>query len=107
MDIENYQEQGIEIFSLSGSILGGDSKELKEILFPHIDNPAVSKILLNLKEVQRIDSSILGVLIACFKATKERGAQFALCDLGKNMMWLIKMSELDNIFTTLKLFHTK
>lgn len=55
-------------------------------------------LILDLKEVEFVDSSGLGALVATFKQAKEHGGM-ELCHVSPNILTLLKLTHLDKIFT--------
>lgn len=54
-------------------------------------------LVLNLKEVCMIDSSVLGIFAVIYKACQRQG-EFALCEVSKNVQTLLRMTKLDQVF---------
>lgn len=57
----------------------------------------VQKIVLNFSEVAFIDSSGLGVIVACIKKLRASG-QFVLCSVCEEVYALLRLTRMDKIF---------
>jgi anti-sigma B factor antagonist len=61
------------------------------------------KLVINLSKVSFIDSSGLSILIGLFKRVKGiKGASLSLCGLGRQPLELLRITQLDKIFTISK-----
>ena len=54
-------------------------------------------LLLNMNEVTMLDSSALGIFALVYKVCKRQG-EFALCEVGKNVQTLLRMTKLEQVF---------
>ena len=98
MKIEHHQEQGIEIFSLSGTMDSTAVNEIDKSLTPYVADESITKILINFKEVSFIDSGRFGMLAASYNKIKHRDGRFVFCELKNSLMSSIKLTGLNNIF---------
>ena len=57
------------------------------------------KVLINLKELEFVDSSGLGVLISWFRMVNEKKGKIVYCSLGDYVAKIIKIAKLDKILT--------
>ncbi len=55
-------------------------------------------ILLNLRDVRHIDSAGVGELMSCYTSVRNRGGQFKLMNLSKNVHNLLQITKLYTIF---------
>ena len=77
-------------------------QRVKEELNSIIDKGS-HNLIINLSKVSFIDSSGLSILIGLFKRVKTiRGASLSLCGLGKQPLDLLRITQLDKIFTLSK-----
>jgi anti-sigma B factor antagonist len=56
------------------------------------------KVLLNLSNIKFIDSTGIGVLISALKTARQTGNAFSLCSIQKDVLSLLKLMKLDNVF---------
>ncbi len=73
------------------------AQAVKEDIAPYINNPN-SKLILDLKGVEYIDSSGFGVLLSILRSSKKNNSTFKICNISPDIMELIKLLKLQNIF---------
>ncbi|HWN74788.1 MAG TPA: STAS domain-containing protein [Candidatus Udaeobacter sp.] len=89
---------GVSLLALSGRIvLGEESNALREKLKSLVTGGA-TKIVLNMAEIDYIDSSGLGTLVAAHLSTKTAGASVRLCNLGHKFNEVMQLTKLITIF---------
>ncbi|WP_075590082.1 STAS domain-containing protein [Labilibacter marinus] len=71
-----------EVKSELSSIVGGDN----------------GKVVLNLSNIQFIDSTGIGVLISALKTARQNETLFLLCSIQKDVMSLLSLMKLDKVF---------
>jgi anti-sigma B factor antagonist len=90
--------EGVSMIALSGRIvLGEESNALREKLKSLVAGGA-TKIVLNMSEVDYIDSSGLGTLVAAHLSAKTAGASVRLCNLGHKFNEVMQLTKLITIF---------
>ncbi|KUO51244.1 MAG: hypothetical protein APF76_17320 [Desulfitibacter sp. BRH_c19] len=97
MEVRVEQIKGVEIATVSGKIDAYQSIKLKDSLNEIIDKGA-KKVIVNLHEVNFLDSSTLGVLIASLKKIKKRDGVICVTKLQPNVEEIFKLTRLDKIF---------
>ena len=105
MQVNLRHKGSITILDIEGKIIGADALALKDIINQQIqiadsDGESGGKlnIILNLKRVQMMDSSALGVLVASHTTIQRNEGNIALLNLGGNVRSLIVMAKLMTIF---------
>jgi anti-sigma B factor antagonist len=89
---------GVVVLDLSGRItLGEPSARLRESL-RQLLNQGQKKILLNLADVNYIDSSGLGELVSGYTTVKNHGGQLKLLNLTKKVNDLLQVTKLYTVF---------
>jgi anti-sigma B factor antagonist len=89
---------GVSLLALSGRIvLGEESNALREKLKSLAANGA-TKIVLNMAEIDYIDSSGLGTLVAAHLSAQNAGASVRLCNLGKKFHEVMQVTKLLTVF---------
>jgi anti-sigma B factor antagonist len=89
---------GVIIIDLSGRItLGEGSALLREMIREHLQKGQV-RIILNLSDVNYIDSSGIGELVSGFTTTKSRGGELKLLNLTSKVHDLIQITRLFTVF---------
>ncbi|HTA59973.1 MAG TPA: STAS domain-containing protein [Candidatus Baltobacteraceae bacterium] len=90
--------EGVTILALSGRIvLGEESNALREKL-KSLAAGGTTKIVLNMSEIDYIDSSGLGTLVAAHLSVKNAGASVRLCNLGHKFNEVMQLTKLITIF---------
>jgi anti-sigma B factor antagonist len=86
------------IVDLSGRIvLGGGSDELRDLVRKLVSDGS-KKILLNLRNVEYIDSSGLGELVSAFTSTRSQGGDLKLLNLTQRVRSLLRITRLLTVF---------
>lgn len=97
METKVRQVDGITILDLSGKItLGEASGKLRSAVQDALGNS--KKILLNLADVNYIDSAGLGELVSAFTTVKNAGGELKLLNLTKKVRDLLVITKLVTVF---------
>ena len=100
MDIKERVVGGVSILDLSGKIvLGEGDMQVKERIRDLLAD-GQRRILLNLAEVNYIDSAGLGALISSYTTTKRDGGSLRLVNLTKRIQDLLAITKLITVFET-------
>jgi anti-sigma B factor antagonist len=88
----------VEVFVLSGRItLGDGSTELRDLIRKSLERGR-HLILLDLADVEYIDSTGLGELVSAYRLTKSRGGEVKLLKLNKKVTDLLQVTKLYAVF---------
>ena len=90
--------QGVTIVDLSGRIVLGDGSSGLGDLLRKLASSGNKKILLNLDDVNYIDSSGLGELVGAFTSLRSDGGEIKLVNLTKRVRELLQMTKLYTVF---------
>ena len=97
MDTKVRQVEGVTILDLSGKItLGEASGQLRSAVQEALGNS--KKILLNLADVNYIDSAGLGELVSAYITVKNAGGELKLLNLTKKVRDLLVITKLVTVF---------
>ncbi len=100
LEITQRETNGIYLLALEGRLaLGQESNGLRAM----IDNLLASgatRIVINLEQVNYVDSAGLGALIEMHRKTKAKGGNLKLCNLGPNLQRALEIARLLPIFET-------
>jgi anti-sigma B factor antagonist len=100
LTITSREVDGVTVLDLSGRItLGEGSVQLREAIRDLIAK-GQRNILLNLGEVNYIDSSGLGELVSAYTTAKNQGAGLKLLNLTKKVKDLLQLTKLYTVFDT-------
>jgi anti-sigma B factor antagonist len=98
LTIASREVAGVNILDLSGRItLGEGSVQLRDAVRGLIGK-GKKKILLNLGDVNYIDSSGLGELVSAFTTAKNQQADIKLLNLTKKVHDLLQLTKLVTVF---------
>jgi anti-sigma B factor antagonist len=98
LTIASREVDGVTILDLSGRItLGEGSVQLRDAVRGLISKGAKG-ILLNLSDVNYIDSSGLGELVSAFTTAKNQGADVKLLGLTKKVKDVLQLTKLYTVF---------
>jgi anti-sigma B factor antagonist len=91
----------VAILEISGKLLGGPpgSQEFKNKIYDLIDRN-IKKVVVDLGEVKRMNSSGLGILISALTSLKNHDGTMRLASVGENMEGILVMTKLNTIFET-------
>jgi anti-sigma B factor antagonist len=98
LKITSSEVSGVSVVALSGRIvLGEESNALREKLKGMIAG-GKKKIVLNMAEIEYIDSSGLGALVAAHLSAKNGGGSIRLCNLGQKFHEVLQLTKLLTVF---------
>jgi anti-sigma B factor antagonist len=98
IDFSTRQSDGITIVDLKGRItLGEGSVTLRDTVHDLLSK-GQKRILLNLGEVNYIDSSGIGELVSAFTAAKKQDGEVKLLSLTKRVHDLLQITKLYTVF---------
>lgn len=98
VDFSTRQSDGITIVDLKGRItLGEGSVTLRDIVH-NLLSKGQKRILLNLGDVNYIDSSGIGELVGAFTAAKKQDGEVKLLNLTKRVHDLLQITKLYTVF---------
>ncbi len=98
MKISTRQVDGVTILDLSGRItLGEGSVQLRDAVRDLLGK-GQKRILLNLGQVNYIDSSGIGELVSAFTTVRNQGGELKLLNLTKKVHDLLQINKLYTVF---------
>ena len=89
------EEGNITTVHLDGEIDMDVVEKAKEVIFRHIDSG--KEVLLNLSQVQYMDSSGISVLIESHQKALEKNTKVIIKDVSKSVLKVIMMAKLEQI----------
>jgi len=96
LTIQKSEENGKSILSLSGEIDAYTAPELKEAILP-LTSKSGNQVEIDLKDVNYMDSTGLGVFVSALKSSKENNSTLQLVHLKDRVQRLFKITGLDGI----------
>jgi anti-sigma B factor antagonist len=98
LTIASREVNGVVVLDLSGRItLGEGSVQLRDAIRGLISK-GVKNILLNMGEVNYVDSSGLGELVSAYTSAKNQQAEVKLLSLTKKVHDLLQLTKLYTVF---------
>ncbi len=98
MKVGTRQVDGVAIVDCSGRITLGEGSVVLRDTVRDLLSKGQKKILLNLAEVNYIDSSGIGELVSAFTTTKNQGGELKLLKLTKKVNDLLQITKLYTVF---------
>jgi anti-sigma B factor antagonist len=98
MKISTRQVDGVTIVDCSGRITLGEGSITLRDTVGQLLTKSQKKILLNLGEVNYIDSSGIGELVSAFTTVRKQGGELKLLNLTKKVHDLLQITKLYTVF---------
>jgi anti-sigma B factor antagonist len=89
---------GVTIVDLSGRIVLGEGSAGVRDLVRELISEGIRKILLNLRNVDYVDSSGLGELVCAFTSMRSHGGELKLLNVTRRVRSLLQITKLMSIF---------
>lgn len=100
MEISAREKEGIVILDVQGRLVGGDAcNVLREAVQASVDG-GVKNIILQLGDVDYIDSSGLGTLVVCFSTLRDAEGALKLLNVTSRNLELLVITKLETVFET-------
>lgn len=96
-DIRESEREGIVILALKGRLTVGEASTVREKVNELVAAGRV-KVILDLQNVDYIDSTGLGSMVICFTTVKKAGGALKLLNLNKRNIELLLLTKLHTIF---------
>ncbi|MBZ5612096.1 MAG: STAS domain-containing protein [Acidobacteriia bacterium] len=97
LEIQRHEKEGISILDLNGRLVVGDSNLLREKVNEEVAQ-GHNQIILNLKDVDYIDSTGLGIMVICYTSLQKTGGHVKLANLNRRNIELLLLTKLSTVF---------
>lgn len=98
LDVQTREKEGIAILDLKGRLVVGDpSVRLRERIAV-LGDEGKHRIILNLEDVDYIDSTGLGSMVICFTTLQKSGGALKLLNLNRRNIELLVLTKLSTVF---------
>lgn len=98
LKMTNREVDGTSVLALDGRVvLGAEGDALREELQKLVAE-GKKKIVLNMNNIEYIDSAGLGTLVAAHLNAKSKGAALKLCHLGSKLQEVLQITRLSTVF---------
>lgn len=101
MKASTRQVEAVTIVDLSGRIELGEGSSVIRNTVKELIGKGQKKILLNLGDVNYIDSSGVGELVSAFTSVRNQGGELKLLNLTKKVRDLLQITKLYTVFDVL------
>jgi anti-sigma B factor antagonist len=98
LELRQREREGVTILDLSGRITAGEEATLLRERLREMAESGVMRVVMNLKEVDYIDSTGLGGLVICYTTLKKAGGALKLLNLSKRNIELLVLTKLATVF---------
>lgn len=98
LEIERRERENITILDLRGRIVVGEAAGLLRATLAEIAGAGLSNIILNLAEVDSIDSTGLGALVVSYTSLGRLGGHLKLENLNRRNIELMLFTKLTTVF---------
>ncbi|HZT39358.1 MAG TPA: STAS domain-containing protein [Bryobacteraceae bacterium] len=98
MEIHEREREGVAILDLKGRLtVGPAATDVREAISNRV-GAGQNKIILNLEDVDYVDSTGLGTLVVCFTALQKAGGALKLLNVNKRNLELLVLTKLSTVF---------
>jgi anti-sigma B factor antagonist len=97
LEISSREREGVKILDLSGKLTVGGASDLREKVSAETAAGSLQQ-LLNLKEVDYIDSTGLGTMVICYMSVQKAGGSLKLVNLNRRNLELVLLTKLSTVF---------
>jgi anti-sigma B factor antagonist len=89
---------GAVVLELQGKLTGGPEAEQFRTIFKDLVNGGKKNIIVNLKKVDWINSTGLGILISGYTSVRKAGGDLVLCNVGDRIDSILYVTKLNLLF---------
>ncbi|HEY4085859.1 MAG TPA: STAS domain-containing protein [Bryobacteraceae bacterium] len=98
LHIQQRDREGITLLDMKGRLVAGDEAGAFRDLIDGLAKGGPAKIILNMREVDFIDSLGLGTMVMCYSRLKKTGGVAKLSLLNRRNLELLLLTKIDTIF---------
>ncbi len=98
LDIQQREREGITILDLKGRITVGQEASSLRDKVSSLSGAGIRNLVLNLGQVDYIDSTGLGALVICATSLRKAGGNVKLLNLNRRNIELLVMTKLATVF---------
>lgn len=97
IELFSHREGGSQVFSLKGRLEFGDFTESSQVL-EAFDSASIERVVIDLKDLEFMDSAGVGLLIGLNKTAVEKGKPMALRGATGAVKELVELFQLGTVF---------
>ena len=98
MKVNQKELYGAVVLELHGKLTGGPEAETFRNIFKELVNNDKMNIIVNLKKVDWINSTGLGILISGYTSVRKAGGDLVLCNVGDRIDSILYVTKLNLLF---------
>ena len=98
LEISQREREGVALLDLRGRITMGEEVTAFRDAFEVISAVPGARLILNMREVDYVDSTGLGALVMCCTSLRRNGGNMRLLNLNRRNIELLVMTKLATIF---------
>ena len=98
LEIHERDREGVTVLDLNGRLTVGDEVSRFREYMQKLITSGRTSIILNLEQVDYVDSTGLGALVMCYTTLQRAGGQVKLLNLSRRSIQLLVMTKLTTIF---------
>ena len=95
--ISSALESGVQVLTLSGTMTMGPQLQKFELMVENMTKEQENRIVVDMSKISYLDSSAIGVLVACHGLTKNSGGQLRLAAIASRVGMIFKMAGVDGV----------
>jgi anti-sigma B factor antagonist len=100
MQIAEREAEGVTVLDLSGKITLGEGDNLLKDKLHSLLHQGKKSVLLNLAEINYVDSAGLGALVSAYTTVTREGGNLKLVNITKKLQDLLSITKLLTVFET-------
>ena len=100
LEITQREMNGIYLLALKGRLVLGQESRGLLTMSDNLVASGAARIVINLEQVNYVDSAGIGALIEIHRNTKAKGGNLKLCNLGPKLRQALEIARLLPIFET-------
>ena len=98
MEIQQREREGVVILDLKGRLTVGQPATQLRSAITKVSGAGSNKIVLNLEDVDYVDSTGLGSLVICYTGLQKSGGGLKLLKLNRRNLELLVLTKLSTVF---------
>jgi anti-sigma B factor antagonist len=98
MKFAKKEQKGATIIALSGNVMGGPDATVLNQQIHQLISDGTRKVVIDLADVQFVNSSGLGMLIGSLTTMRNAGGELKIACASKKVETLIEVTKLDRVF---------
>ncbi|MCW5978843.1 MAG: STAS domain-containing protein [Bryobacteraceae bacterium] len=98
LSIREREKEGVQILDLKGRLTVGEEVALLREKLRTVTDAGHKRVILNMKEIDYVDSTGLGSLVICFTSLQKAGGTLKLLNVSRRNIELLVLTKLTTVF---------